>query len=165
VRERSDVIANLPAMPAPLAHLGRPRQGRPRVLFLLSHEMDVKFLQRHFELHPGLVVDAEWTTHFGAAVEKLGRGDYHVLVVGLDAASYHGLQLILALKRRFPALPILVLARDGQAALGREAVRLGANEAISACRLQGPELSLHLRRIMLDEYWRPDLAASRVAPC
>jgi len=165
VREKRDLIADLPAMPAARARRERSGRIRPRVLFLLSHEMDVKYLQRHFELQPGLVIDAEWTTGFDGAVEKLAGGAYHVLAVGLDAASFHGLQLILELRRRFPALPLLVLTRDGQAALGREAVRLGASATLSASELQGPALSHLLRRIMLFRYGLSELATRQVEPC
>jgi diguanylate cyclase (GGDEF)-like protein len=66
----------------------------------------------------------------GAAIERLGLGSIDVVLLDLDLPDSLGLTTLGTLSAAAPAVPVVVLGRSGEEALGVEAVRLGAQDFI-----------------------------------
>jgi DNA-binding NtrC family response regulator len=100
-----------------------------------------------------LCVELEEANSDRAAVRRLERGDISLIIAGVDPDDPDALELLHYVKRKFPALPVVLLFSVGDAERTREARQRGADAV-----LRFPLPATQLRAAVSQVLGRNDLA-------
>lgn len=100
-----------------------------RVLVVDDSEVDRRLISGLLEGAGGIAVTV--ATSPGEALERLGSGDFDLLVTDLVMPGMDGLQLAAEVHSRHPSLPIVLVTSQGSEEVAVQALRAGASSYVS----------------------------------
>jgi DNA-binding NarL/FixJ family response regulator len=89
--------------------------------------------------------------------------DLDLLLLDLKMPGTHGLSGLVELRRRFPALPLVIVSATEEPRIIREAIAAGAMAYVPKS-LDRASISEALRHVLAGETWQPEGADSAAAP-
>lgn len=99
------------------------------VLYVEDNPLDIKLLEKQIE-KDGLAASLKLQScrTLGEAEKWLTQQPFALALLDLSLPDAHGLEGVLFLRRKFPALPIVVLTGNTDSSTGKEAIQNGAQD-------------------------------------
>lgn len=101
-----------------------------RVLIVEDNPGDARLVQEYLETYPFSTVETQIVDRLDAAIEKLNRSSFDLVLMDLGLPDADGLTALETLRDQHVSLPIVVLTGVDDSRVAFDAIRLGAQEYI-----------------------------------
>ncbi|MEZ4444315.1 MAG: response regulator [Polyangiaceae bacterium] len=108
-----------------------------RVLLVEDNVGDAELVQDHLALVDGLEVELTHVTRLQAALDALGQGSFHAVLLDLGLPDSLGVETIRRILKQHPEIPVVVLTGLDDQGVGLHALHEGAQDYLDKGSLDG----------------------------